>query len=105
MNVYITHQKNRAFSVYSIFHLKPISASLTINSIKSILSKFLWKGQSLQKYENKVAWDKVALPYQEGRLNIKQLVDWNQALILIQKNLHITKQNKKKAKKAKLPDL
>lgn len=55
-----------------------------LKDLKSIMSKFLWKGPSLLKYDAKVAWSKISLPLSEGGLAIKHLEDWNKALIIMQ---------------------
>lgn len=57
---------------WSSFFVLPSSI---IKDIKSILSRFISKGPSLQKYGAKVAWVKMALPFSEGGLNLKHIDD------------------------------
>lgn len=65
---------------WSSFFILPSSV---LKSIKSVMLQFVWKGSSLQSLGAKVAWDKLALPFAEGGLNIKQLDEWNTAAILL----------------------
>ena len=47
------------------------------------MSRFLWKGPSMDKHGSKVVWSKICLPFAEGGLAIKNLTDWNKSLILM----------------------
>lgn len=37
----------------------------------------------MDKHGSKVAWDKISLPFANGGLAIKNLIDWNKSLIMM----------------------
>lgn len=53
-----------------------------LRDIQALLGRFLWKGPTLCKYGAKVAWANLTLPKDEGGLGLKNLLDWNKALLL-----------------------
>lgn len=75
--------KSVIFSIQSFWSSHFILPAAMLKDLKSIMSRFLWKGPSLLKYGAKVAWSKIALPFSEGGLAINHLEDWNRALIII----------------------
>lgn len=76
--------KSVIFAVQLYWSAHFILLAAVLRDLKSTMSRFLWKGPSMLKFGAKVAWRKIALPYSEGSLAIKQLEDWNSALILLQ---------------------
>lgn len=72
------------FAIQSYWSAHFILLASVFKDLKSTMSRFLWKGPSMLKFGAKVVWSKIALPYSEGGLAIKQLEDWNKALILLQ---------------------
>lgn len=67
-------------SYWSAFFLLPKSVT---KKIDQLLSRFLWKGFSLDKYGTKVAWARVTLPLSEGGLGLKKAAEWNKTQILL----------------------
>lgn len=53
-----------------------------LKKIESVLAAFLWTGGDSNRYKAKVAWKEVCKPVEAGGLGVKDLVIWNQALIL-----------------------
>ncbi|XP_071688766.1 uncharacterized protein [Rutidosis leptorrhynchoides] len=62
-----------------MFKFHPKSAS--IKEIETLLKGFLWCQGTLKKGKAKVKWKDVCLPKSEGGLGIKNLREWNTALI------------------------
>lgn len=54
----------------------------TLNLIQKRLRKFLWNGHDAGRTKAKVSWKIVTLPKPEGSLGIKDMREWNQALII-----------------------
>lgn len=75
--------KSVIFSIQSYWSSFFILPAAVLNNIKFIMCRFLWKGPSLLKYGAKVAWNKITRPLSEGGLAIKNLEEWNKALILL----------------------
>lgn len=53
-----------------------------INHIQTLLSRFLWNGNTLLRSKAKVSWSIVTLSIDEGGLGIKDAHEWNKSLIL-----------------------
>lgn len=70
-------------AIHSYWSAHFILPAAVLKDIKSSMSRFLWKGPSMQKFGAKVAWNKISLPTAEGGLAIKNLEDWNRASILM----------------------
>lgn len=71
------------FTIQSYWSNHFLLPKAVIKAIQSILCRFLWKGTSLTPYGAKVAWHNITLPTEEGGLGIKNLLDWNKALLLV----------------------
>ncbi|GKB41505.1 RNA-directed DNA polymerase, eukaryota, reverse transcriptase zinc-binding domain protein [Tanacetum coccineum] len=56
-----------------------------VNDINRIMKNFLWSQSDESKGKAKVAWKAICKPKREGGLGLKDLMIWNQALLV---NLH-----------------
>lgn len=74
--------KTILFSIQAFWSTHFIIPKAAIRDIQSILCRFLWKGSSLAKFGARVAWSAISLPTSEGGLGLKNLLDWNKALIM-----------------------
>lgn len=68
--------------IYSYWCAHFILPKGILNSIRQLLSRYLWNGNSICNNKSKVAWDTVTLPKEEGGLGLKNICDWNKALII-----------------------
>lgn len=51
-------------------------------TVKSMLTRFVWKGNIDEKGEAKIAWKTICLPRTEGGLGLKDTSEWNKAQII-----------------------
>ncbi|XP_022004003.1 uncharacterized protein LOC110901484 [Helianthus annuus] len=66
-----------------IYYLSLYKAPKTvIDSIESIMRRFLWAGSSEERKIPWVAWDVISSPKKEGGLGVSKLQDVNEALLL-----------------------
>lgn len=56
-------------------------SSLVHEEIQSLLTKFLWKDNINHKGWAKIAWKIVCLPWSEGGLGVKNMVEWNKIIM------------------------
>ncbi|KAL8110069.1 hypothetical protein AgCh_025974 [Apium graveolens] len=73
--------KSVLFSIQAYWSAHFILPGAVIKWLNSVLSKFLWNGNSAGS-KAKVAWEKTTLPLEEGGLGIKNIAEWNKALII-----------------------
>jgi len=74
--------KTVLFSIQSYWSMHFILPKRVLKELQSILSAFLWKGPSLARFGARVAWSTICHPLEEGGLGVKDLVEWNNSLII-----------------------
>lgn len=74
--------KSILFSIQSFCCNHFMLPKAVIRSIQSIMCRFLWKGSTLANHGAKVSWSAITLPTVEGGLGLKNILDWNRALIV-----------------------
>ena len=73
--------KSVLFAIQSYWSAHFILPKGIVNQLQSIFSRFLWNGNLVGK-KAKVAWGNVTKPIEEGGVGIKDIVEWNYALIM-----------------------
>lgn len=53
-----------------------------IQQLQFLMSRFLWTGSTTQRKPAKIAWSTITLTKSEGGLGLKELKEWNKALIM-----------------------
>lgn len=74
--------KSILFAIQSYWSAHFLLPKAVIKRIDQLLFRFLWKGSSLDKYGTKVARENVTLPFFEGGLGLKKIVELNSSQIL-----------------------
>lgn len=69
-------------SIYSYWGSHFMLPKGVLKIIQSLFSRFLWNGHAQGPSKAKIAWTTVTLPMSEGGLGIKDVCEWNKALIL-----------------------
>jgi len=70
------------FTAIPLFYLSIFKASITVcNNISSIQRKFLWDWGRQNKSISWVSWDNVCKPLEEGGVGVKEIRNFNPALL------------------------
>lgn len=73
--------KSVLFAIQSYWSAHFILPKGIVNQLQSMFSRFLWNG-NLEGKKAKVAWSSITKPFGEGGLGIKDIIEWNNALIM-----------------------